>query len=249
MMKKKIILMLVLIFIMLVIIYNYSSSNGFTNKTLHPITTIALHVPEPSGLHYEKSSNSLWTVSDENSTIYNISLEGKILSTLTVDGFDLEGITIIKDSILVTILERDRSVVFLNKLGKEKSKYSLSLEGKPNKGLEGIAYNPNKSILYVLNEKNPGMLITIDSTGSITSKNILDFASDFSGLCYNDIKDELWIISDENEAIFKCSSNGSLLAKYSVNIEQIEGIAIDFEDSKLYVISDPLEKLYIYELP
>ncbi len=49
-------------------------------------------------------------------------LMAKYFQKLLVDGLDLEGITIIKDSILVTVLERDRAIVFLDKKGKEQNR-------------------------------------------------------------------------------------------------------------------------------
>ena len=41
----------------------------------------------------------------------------------------------------------------------------------------------------------------------------------------------------------------NLIKKYNIVIEQIEGISINFEKSLLYIISDPLEKLYVFEIP
>jgi uncharacterized protein YjiK len=249
-MKIKILAVLVTFMFGAVIICNYNTTSDVdTLVLLSPVETIDLTVPEPSGLYYDKVSNTLWTVSDENSTIYNINLSGEILNTIVVDGIDLEGITMMNDSTLVTILERDRTLVYLNKSGKELKRKKIALNGNPNKGLEGISFNPSNSHFFILNEKEPGMLLEIDTLGKILEQKKLDYSSDYSGLFYVESKEELWIISDEGKSIFKCSQNGSLIEKYKVNIEQIEGIAIDSENSTLFVVSDPLEKLFIYSLP
>jgi uncharacterized protein YjiK len=249
-MKNKILAVLVIFLLGTIIICNYNNvSDSDTLGLLSPTATIDLAVPEPSGLYYDKVSNTLWTVSDENSTIYNIDFSGEILNTIVVDGIDLEGITMMNDSTIVTILERDRTIVFLNKSGKELKRVKIELNSDPNKGLEGISFNPANSHFFILNEKDPGMLLEVDTLGNIIEQNNLDYSSDYSGLFYVESKEELWIISDEGEAVFKCSQDGAIMEKYNIGIEQIEGIAIDSENSILFVVSDPLEKLFIYSLP
>lgn len=245
---KKIILIILVLLSLVIIGYCNLMDNKLQSDTLQPIETISLKIPEPSGLHYAKLTNTLWIVSDENSTIYNVNLKGQILSKLIVNGSDLEGITIIKDSILVVVLERDRSIVFLNKKGKEQKRIKVKITGALNNGLEGIAYNPINNSFFVVNEKKPGLLLEININGKIITRNELKFASDYSGLFFNQSENILWIISDEDKAIFKCTTDGKLIKKYNIEIEQIEGISIDFEKSLLYIISDPLEKLFVFEL-
>ncbi len=64
----------------------------------------------------------------------------------------------------------------------------LNIKGKPNKGLEGITYNPQNNSFFVVNEKKPGLLLEIDSKGKTINKNELKFASDYSGLFFNQIR-------------------------------------------------------------
>jgi uncharacterized protein YjiK len=246
---KRIILIILVFFSLAIIVYCNLFSNNSKDDTLLPIDIISLKIPEPSGLHYEKMTNSLWIVSDENSTIYNVDLKGKILSKIIVDGLDLEGITITKDSILVVVLERDRTLVFLDKKGKEQNRIKVNIKGNLNRGLEGITYNPQNNSLFVVNEKKPGLLLEIDSKGKTINKNELKFASDYSGLFFNQIENTLWIISDEDKAIFKCTTKGKLIKKYNIGIKQIEGISMDLDNKLLYIVSDPLEKLFVFELP
>ncbi|MFZ1289797.1 MAG: SdiA-regulated domain-containing protein [Melioribacteraceae bacterium] len=238
--------------IFLVSITNFCNSknnaNGISGK-LKPISKTKINVPEPSGLYFEESTNSLWTVSDESSKVYNIDFSGNIINSFAINGFDLEGITFINDTTIAIILERTREVVFLNSSGKEISRFSLSLYGKPNSGFEGIEFNPNNNHLYIVNEKVPCLLIETDLKGNIIFQIKIEFAEDLSGLCYDKAQNELWIISDESKAIYKCKTDGTLIQKFAVEIKQIEGIAINFKESKLYIISDPEEKLYIFNLP
>jgi uncharacterized protein YjiK len=56
------------------------------------------------------------------------------------------------------------------------------------------------------------------------------------------------LVSDESKSVAKCSSDGQLKEKYSIPIKQAEGIAVDYENKKIYVISDSEEKLYVLEM-
>ena len=76
----------------------------------------------------------------------------------------------------------------------------------------------------------------------------LNHVPDYSGLQYNIEDEKLWIISDEGSAILRCTTEGKLIEKFEIEIEQAEGIAIDIEISILYVVSDPQNKLYIYKI-
>lgn len=246
--RTLIIIIVIALFLLLISLF-FPIKDEENESSLNLVNEIQLTVPEPSGLYFDDITNTLWTVSDENSHIYNISLAGNIIDSFQVDGFDLEGITIIQDSILVTILERDRTIIFLDREGNELSRFKLNLTGEPNKGIEGIAYSNNTDRLFIVNEKNPRLLLIVDKQGHIDSKFKLDFATDFSGLHYDEQNERLWIISDENSEIFSCSQDGKLIDRYKVNIEQIEGVTIDKENSLIYIISDPLEKLFVYTIP
>lgn len=249
-MKKAFIVPLIIILMLIFVFCNiFNKESEITESVLQPIKSVALSVPEPSGLYYDENTKTFWTVSDENSRIYNIDSVGTILTSFSVKGKDLEGIEIINDSTIVTILERDRTIVFLDLQGNELKRINLNLKGEPNKGIEGITYNSTKNLLYVINEKDPGLLLTIDSTGRVINRKQLSYTSDYSGLDYVESTNNLWIISDEGNAILKCTEDGELIEKYTVNVEQIEGVAIDQKNNLLFIISDPLEKMYTYRLP
>jgi uncharacterized protein YjiK len=246
-MKKIALIVIIAILISAVLYCNIGNGNDINFIT--PIKEIQLSVPEPSDLYFDKSTNTLWTVGDETSKIYNIDLKGKVLDTKDVNGFDLEGITFINDTTLAVILERDRIVVLLNKNGNETKRFSIDLYGKPNKGLEGISFNGSTNHLYIVNEKSPKVLLETDLEGNILKKVKINFAEDLSGVHYSTKNNLLWLISDESKSVYKCSAEGELISSYKVDIEQIEGIAVDDENLLLYLVSDPLEKLYIFSLP
>jgi uncharacterized protein YjiK len=116
-----------------------------------------------------------------------------------------------------------------------------------NSGIEGVTYNPNNQTIYFVNEKNPGKLFKTDINFNITSILDLTFANDYSDLFYESQTNILWILSDESRTINKCTTDGILLQSYSINVDQPEGIAITSE--KIYIVSDSLKKLYIFQKP
>lgn len=207
-----------------------------------------INVLEPSGLTLSSDGKNLWTISDENSCVYLLSFEGKILKSFEINAKDLEGITTINDSTIAVISELSSKIIFLSINGKELFRKQLFISSRINNGLEGIAYNKNNKHTYIVNEKNPTLLIEYDSLLNEVKRIKLDFAKDLSGLDYIEENNELWIISDESKLIAKCTIGGKVKESYSVNIQQIEGIAVDVKSKRIYLVSDKEEKLYILEI-
>lgn len=120
------------------------------------------------------------------------------------------------------------------------------MDGKnANNGLEGITYNKNKKHYFIVNEKNPCLVIEYDKNLNELRRKKIPFAKDLSGICIDEKKNELWLISDESNTLFNCDLNLILKEKYKVNIKQIEGVAVNPDSKEIYVVSDKEEKLFI----
>ncbi|MEN8124409.1 MAG: SdiA-regulated domain-containing protein, partial [Bacteroidota bacterium] len=127
-------------------------------------------------------------------------------------------------------------------------KHTINYENNDdNSGIEGVAYAKNLNAIFILNEKNPGKLIKLRSDFSIIAEYDLNFASDYSGIFHENSTNNLWIVSDKNKTLNKCTLKGDLIESYSIRVTQAEGIAISKD--KIYVVSDAEEKLYIYKKP
>lgn len=207
-----------------------------------------IKVPEPSGLSFTHNGNALWTVSDETGKVYQITFEGEIINSIQIDGEDLEGITIYGDSLLAVVLERTREIVIVDTSGTEIKRVKLNLKGEPNAGPEGITFNSDNNRFYVVNEKNPRLLIELDENLVELNRKVLRFASDFSGIFYEQTEKVLWIISDESRLLAKCDLAGNLKAKTNIKVQQAEGVAVDYQNKKVYIVSDVSEELYIFEI-
>ncbi len=218
------------------------------NFKLKKVKDFKIEVPEPSDLALSFDGKALWTVSDETSTVYLITFDGKILKQFEVDGYDLEGVTVLDENKIAVILERTREVLTLTNDGQELARKEYDLPGRLNSGLEGIAYSQKDSTLFLVNEKNPGLLLECDADFNIVKRTELNFAKDYSAIFVDEQSNDLWILSDESAGFYICDRNGKVKRSIQLEIPQMEGLTVDITNRRLYIISDNTEKLYIYDL-
>ena len=214
---------------------------------LSAINTIPIDVSEPSGMCFDNEKNYFYVVSDSTKTVYKLNLSGEIIDEFNEIGDDLEGITFNSDnSTLLIANEKNRTIIQTNLSGNILSINEVEGINFENKGLEGITYNTNNKHIYLLNEESPGQLIELDTNFVSLNTYNLDFANDYSGICYNDIEDNFWIVSEESKLIVKCDLFGNSLKKYKIKEEKTEGIV--FSNNNIYLISDSKSEIYIYSV-
>lgn len=212
------------------------------------VRTIKLNLPDPSGIDLSFNNDGFWTVSDKNSTVYRLDKDGNTLRSFKVKGDDLEGITVVNKNKIAVVLERSREIILLDTLGKELTRRKLNLKGDLNSGLEGITFDSINKRFFVLNEKSPGLLIELDEHLNEIKRTALNLAKDYSGIFYEEKENVLWIISDESQRILITDVSGNLIEEYKTKIIQAEGITLDYENSKLYIVSDVNRELYEYKI-
>ena len=81
---------------------------------------------------------------------------------------------------------------------------------------------------------------------------------DFSDLCYDQSRDCFWIISDEAKRLFLYDWKRNKVIQSAKlgygkdgeyqEIEKAEGVAIDPDTNRLYVVSDEEARLYVYDI-
>jgi len=218
------------------------------SKTLTFSIAEEIQVPEPSGIDLTYNEEGFWIVSDEDSKVYLVDSWGKKVRNFDVNGKDLEGITVVDDSTLAVVLERTREVVILDTSGKELKRTSLDLEGELNSGLEGITYDRKEKKFYLLNEKKPQLLITLDKNLVELKRDTINFSKDVSGIFFDGNDNTLWILSDESQSIYKTDLSGNPIEEFKIKITQPEGITINKTRTKLYIVSDKTENLYVFDL-
>lgn len=123
-----------------------------------------------------------------------------------------------------------------------------------NDGLEGIAWNPENNHVFILNEKNPRMFIELDSEFNLHRSLPVSFnppynMSDLAGLFFFQEKQEFWIVSDDSKKIVVTDTDLNPLRGYALSGDKFEGIAVDANAGRLYLVNDRENSLYVFKLP
>jgi uncharacterized protein YjiK len=216
--------------------------------SLSLIDEIEIQITEPSGLSIGKQNQSLWVVSDApDSEVFEINLQGNILRKLNFIGEDLEGV--VYDSlknVVWVVEEKKREIVEVALDGSELSRHSVSINGSANNGLEGISINASGQ-LWIANEKEPGLLLALNSDFSINAQIFLNFSNDYSGLSFGYQNDRIWIVSDESKLLVEYDKQSGVIKKYNLPFIKAEGVAVDTPNSIVFIIRESNSKLYTFK--
>lgn len=214
---------------------------------IFPINEYLLTVPEPSGIAYNSVNNSFMVVSDGRPDIYEINFTGITINTIPASGSDMEGIALSKNCDTIYVVEEKKRIVTLFNLSGTKLKsFPADVATVDNNALEGITIKKTSNQLFVINEKNPRMILGFNGSTEIWRKTI-DYTLDISDIYYEDSTNCFWIISDESKKILKLSSTGDFVKEWEIPFLKGEGITI--VNDKIYVVNDLDGKLYVFQKP
>jgi len=220
-------------------------------------------IPEASGICYSKKSHTLFVVGDD-SRVYEIDKNGKILKKAYIYKHDFEGIACdeISSNLLLVDEAKDNILILsqktLQKISKIKVKktyknVTIFKKHHKNNGLEGITIVKNHILLLNQSKKfypkkNPSVVAIISKDGQ-KKREILDIIDlhikDLSGADYHN--GFLYIVSDTNNLLIKYDlKKHKIISKLKLPHFSQEGIAID-EDNNFY-IADDLGHIYKGEL-
>ncbi|MCX6134416.1 MAG: SdiA-regulated domain-containing protein [Ignavibacteriales bacterium] len=214
--------------------------------SLVQVAVYNIEVPEPSGLVYNSKNNTLMTVSDGNSTVYEIDFTGRILKSLVVPSSDMEGITLSSNCDTMYIAEETNQIItkyLIN--GTKLSSFPVNVATVLKHGPEGVTVDKNNHV-FVLNEKFPTMILEYNQGKEVWRKEI-NFTLDCSDIFYESSTDCFWIVSDESMRVIKMSRSGDLLGSWSVPFTKGEGLAI--VQNKIYIVNDAENKMYVFDKP
>ena len=232
-------------------------------KRLQERVSFRIRVLESSGLAPDHTGRYLWTVSDQSGgNVYKLSKEGRVIERFASGGGDLEGITQHpRDRTLWVVDEAFWEVVQFDTLGTELTRFEVDTGARRhNQGLEGITLDPAHDHLYVVNEKNPRVMIVYDVSNTSDIRHLrtipLDFNAspetkglDLSGLFFDERNQVLWLVSDEASAVILLDLDGRPLAAYETGVINGEGVTVIHEDKIIYLVSDERNRLYHFDLP
>lgn len=237
----------ILLFLLIASLFFFGSCLDDEMSDGNPITNndsvFVMNVKEPSGLAFSPTKDALYTVSDNSGLVYKISFTGEILDELPFMGNDLEGVDVDKTNGDIWVVEEGiQKVDHLSSTGTLiNSITSIHVNTISSSGFEGIAKHGD--CLYIVVEKEPGVLIKYNLTSNTWVQYSLSFAIDYSGIDYDETDNTLWIVSHESKTLNHCALDGTIIKSQSINVEQAEGVAVDRSKKIVWVVSDSGNKL------
>ena len=230
-----------------------------------------------SALTFDPVRKSLFTVTNKNSELIELSLEGKILRRMALIGFgDPEAVEFISADTYVITDERQQRLIkihleadttFLDAADAEQITLGVHMRG--NKGFEGLAYDSVGKRLFVAKERDPMLIYEVQGFPHYNPEksyavHVVNnpkrdagmFVRDLSSLQYDERSGHLLALSDESRLILELDVDGRPLTTLSLSkgrqglqktVPQAEGIAMD-DDGTLYLVSEP-NLFYVFKKP
>ncbi|MFH0733223.1 MAG: SdiA-regulated domain-containing protein [bacterium] len=217
-------------------------------NTLNPIETFDLssQINEPSGVFYNSKRNSLFIVSDSQTEIFEVDLSGNIIGTIITSSTDMEGITFSANCDTFYVVEETKQLVtkyFID--GTKLSSFSVNVAENIKNSLEGITLD-NNNHLFVINEKTPELVLEFVNNVEVNRK-VIGYTSDISDICFDNVLNCFWIVSDESAKLIKISKEGTLLGEWTLPFNKAEGIT--FVNNKMYIVNDSNGYMYQFNKP
>ncbi|MDP9783382.1 SdiA-regulated domain-containing protein [Pseudomonas fluorescens] len=230
-----------------------------------------------SALTFDPVRKSLFTVTNQNSELIELSLDGKILRRIALVGFgDPEAVEFISEDTYVVSDERQQRLIkihleddtqFLDAADAEQMTLGVHMSG--NKGFEGLAYDSVGKRLFVAKERDPMLIYEVHgfphhNPEKSYAVHVINnpkrdaglFVRDLSSLQYDERSGHLLALSDESRLIIELDIDGRPLSTLSLSkgrqglqktVPQAEGLAMD-DDGNLYVVSEP-NLFYVFKKP
>lgn len=230
-----------------------------------------------SALTFDPVRKSLFTVTNKNSELVELSLEGKILRRIALIGFgDPEAVEFISaDTYVITDESQQRLIkihlekdtAFLDAADAEQM--TLGVHMGSNKGFEGLAYDSVGKRLFVAKERDPMLIYEVQGFPHYNPEksyavHVVNnpkrdagmFVRDLSSLQYDERSGHLLALSDESRLILELDVGGRPLSTMSLSkgrhglqktVPQAEGLAVD-DDGALYLVSEP-NLFYVFKKP
>ncbi|MGX1182611.1 uncharacterized protein YjiK [Pseudomonas sp. F-14 TE3623] len=230
-----------------------------------------------SALTFDPVRKSLFTVTNKNAELIELSLEGKILRRVALIGFgDPEAVEFISADTYVITDERQQRLIkihlekdttFLDAADAEQMTLGVHMSG--NKGFEGLAYDSVGKRLFVAKERDPMLIYEVQGFPHYNPEksyavHVVNnpkrdagmFVRDLSSLQYDERSGHLLALSDESRLILELDVDGRPLTTLSLSkgrqglqktVPQAEGIAMD-DDGTLYLVSEP-NLFYVFKKP
>lgn len=230
-----------------------------------------------SALTYDPLRKSLFTVTNKQAELVELSLDGRILRRIPLIGFgDAEAVEFIGPDTYVITDERqqrlikvhvDDSTQVLDAAHAEQLTLGINLSG--NKGFEGLAYDSVGKRLFVAKERDPMLIYEVrgfpqSNPQQPYATHVVNnprrdsrlFVRDLSSLQYDERSGHLLALSDESKLLIELDVEGRPISTLSLkkgrhglkkSVPQAEGVAMD-DEGTVYAVSEP-NLFYVFKKP
>ena len=221
-----------------------------------------------SALTFDPDRRSLFSVTNKNTELLELSLQGEVLRRIPLTGFgDTEAVEYISQGIYVISDEKrqrlfrvhvDQHTRWLDAADSEQ--LTLGLDSHGNNGHEGLAYDAVGKRLFIAKERDPLRILTVTGfphegygvqqevrvEGNYQRDREL-FVRDLSALQFDAHTGHLLAVSDESRVILELDITGRPISSMFLwrglhglkrGVPQAEGLAID-DQGVLYLVSEP----------
>jgi uncharacterized protein YjiK len=231
---------------------------------------------DASALSYDPDRKSLFTVTNKNAQLVELSLDGRTLRRIPLTGFgDSEAVEYISPGVYVISDEHRQRLIKVqindDTTGldaRNAEQLVLGIGSGNNNGYEGLAYDTKGQRLFVAKERRPVQIIEVRGFpySSVQTANVEVssdprrndglFVRDISSLQFDERSGHLLALSDESRQIVELDTRGRAVGNVSLaqgsmglkkTVPQAEGIAMD-EDGTLYLVSEP-NLFYVFKKP
>ena len=236
------------------------SKNSLNIEFLKVITEIEDNL---SGVTYSPKTDTLFAITNAPRFVYELSKKGEILRTIELLGFnDTEDITYIEDD-LFAIVDEENKTFYVVRIKENQTSINIFESIKQvkldynyfeNFGLEGITYNKSKDEFYLVNERLPKKVISVEGlmSGKTLKIKTLDnliknnyYLSDLSAIHFDNIKEELFLLSDESKILAMVNQEGDFISFFDIKADPYlskmihpEGVTTD-NDGNIYIVGEP----------
>jgi uncharacterized protein YjiK len=226
-------------------------------------------VENVSALTYDPTRKTLFTVTNKQSEVLELSLGGRILRRIPMTGFgDPEAIEYISPGIYVITDENLQRLIkvriaddttFLDAHDAEQMSLGIGIGSSRNLGFEGLAYDSVQRRLFVAKERDPMLIYEVqgfpyeqDSSPEVhVVQNVKRdnglFVRDLSSLQYDERSGHLMALSDESRLVLELDVEGRPLSSLSLR-KGSAGLVKTVpqpegiamdDDGVLYLVSEP----------
>ena len=210
---------------------------------------VSTKVKEPSDIVTDPETGNYFIVSDHGK-LYECGPNGKKIRRAEFEGNDFEAIELKGNLLYVSDETTRRIYAFDKKTLAVVNSWLVPYNGGVNKGFETLVWNPVKKVFNLVTEADPVSIWELDTNFNVLQQQYqkanytFKAASDISGGRF--YKGELWLLSDEDQALFRCDPE-TYKVREKININVLNPEGLDFDAAgKAVITSDELQRIYFF---